>query len=117
MLHEIYDGLNISENDVILCCDPSHSTLYRTFLHKILSFRKIKDKELQIQKIVDSTLSHWEADSKDKPINLARETKKFTSSIIAKVFLGYEGSIDDLSKAIDIFFDYMGMLLGKKCDF
>lgn len=100
LMELLFPKLDIGPEDIILTCNDENSTKLRTFLHSKLTQISIDEQKALMRSIVTSNLDRWAAAT--GPISISDETRKFTSEIIAKLFLGYEGPVEELTKAIEV---------------
>lgn len=92
----VFPEINTNEN--ILTCPKKNASKYHSFLVSYFSSRKINSQIELIQIEVNETLDRWK---NRNCIDLSKETKIFTASIIGKLFIGYDGSYEKLTNAID----------------
>lgn len=110
LMESIFPALEISDEDNIMSCSEENTKRFRTFLHTKLTQNFLQSQIPVIEGIIKATLDRLEAASLKGPVELSSETKKFTAEIIGKLFLGYEGAYDELTNAIDVLIQRLGVI-------
>lgn len=96
----------ITQEQVILTASKEKAKELHSFLVKQFSLRSIENQKNLIAQELETTLTRWE---KLGTFDLNKETKLFTSSVIGKLFLGYHGDYQKLTKSVDVVFENLGM--------
>lgn len=110
LMEEVFPALNIQDEDMIFTCGEENSEKYRTFLHAKLTHSYLEKNTETMKEITKRTLDRFEAASQNGPLDVGLETKKFSAEIIGKLFLGYDGSYEEFTNAVDVLIKRLGII-------
>ncbi len=94
IIKDLFPSEVITHEDLMATCSKKMANKYRLPLLQYLSPQNIKRHKLELEKIVEETISFWEEKTREKKINVTNLSMLYVTTVSCQLLLGHPGPIE-----------------------